>query len=65
MLQDKNQGVYIEDIIENKHRFRDALPIGNSLLPIIAPNTANSQNSKNSFQYIKLGKGGIPKPLTS
>ena len=65
MLQDKNQGVYVEDIIENKNRFKDHLPIQNSLLPNIAPNTANSQNSKNSFQYIKLGKGGIPKQLTS
>ena len=65
MLQDKNQGVYVEDIIENKNRFKDHLPTQSTLLPNIAPNTANSQNSKNSFQYIKLGKGGIPKPLTS
>ena len=65
MLQDKNQGVFVEDIIENKQRFKDSIPQQSSLLPSLAPNTANSVNSKNSFQYIKLGKGGIPKPLTS
>jgi len=66
MLQDKNQGVYVEDIIENKQRFRDGLPGGSTLLPSIGiPGTANSSNSKNSFNYIKIGKGGIPKPLTT
>ena len=66
MLQDKNQGVFVEDIIEGKNRFNENLPPAISrLLPDIGPQTANSANSKNSFRYVKLGKGGIPKPLTS
>lgn len=65
MLQDKNQGVFVEDIIENKQRFKEQLPAGSTLLPVIGPNTSTSVNSKNSFRYLKLGKGGIPKPLTS
>ena len=61
MLQDKNQGVFVEDMLEQKRRYREQT----MLLPIIGPNTSSSINGKNSLRHSKFYQGGIPKPLTS
>lgn len=47
-LQDKNQGVYVEDILISKMRFRDGAKT--SLLPRIMPHTSTSIGVKNSLR---------------
>jgi len=45
MLQNKNQGIYVEDLIDQQMRFRQAVP--GRLLPSLAPQTSTSAG-KNS-----------------
>ena len=45
MIQDRNQGVFLEDMIQNKLRFRDSSN-RTSMLPKIAPQTSTSLQAK-------------------
>jgi hypothetical protein len=46
MIQDKDQGVYVEDIITLKQRFKDGSRTKTSMLPRIAPDTSKSMGPK-------------------
>lgn len=52
LLQDKNQGVYVEDILLTKQRFREGAKT--SLLPRIMPHTSTSMGAKNSLRMEHL-----------
>lgn len=54
MLQDKNQGVFLGDVLENKQRFRNN-GTHTSMLPRIAPQTSTSVSVRKNFSGHKPG----------
>ena len=54
MLQDRNQGVFLGDLLEHKQRFRGT-GTHTSMLPRIAPHTSTSVSVKKNLSGHKPG----------
>lgn len=52
MIMDKNQGIYVEDLISLKQRFREGTNRNKTLLPRIAPDTSKSMGP-NTYQQTR------------
>ena len=52
MIMDRNQGVFLEDMLENKMRYREN-GIYQSMLPMIGPQTSTSVSVKNPGKHRK------------
>ena len=50
MLLDRNQGVFLEDILENNQKFR-ATGIYSSMLPMIGPKTTTNVTVKKDLHH--------------
>lgn len=54
MLQDKNQGVYVEDLLEKQHRYRVNVHQKSTMLPNISQSEGSGSNLRGNNRYSEL-----------